>query len=471
MDCQICATELNASTRARVPCFACPLIVCKTCVREYLRTSTTLPKCMGCGAAFQLSYLVVHLNRSWVKDGLSPVLKETLVAAELAKMPATLPFAEAEMERRRLTKLNTDYQSRINKLQAQMARYQNAIFANRYRMRGEAVPPRFLNDLVRDDNGGAAVREDTKKKFIMACPNGGCKGFLSTAYKCALCEKFTCPDCLVVLGEAHACVESDKLSAELIKKETRPCPTCGERIFKVNGCDQMFCTAVNDGARCATVFDWKTGAVQIGGTVHNPHFYELGRANGDLARNVGDMPCGGLPDIRRLIGLLERLDAHHTRHRVFVTYQRLAEHATHVLDVLRARLRVVGDTRQLRVQYLLKDITLDELRDRVFKENRDHGKYVDLYHISELVNVSGIEAYLEICRGLPSLTTFAQLVDAEPNFGRELVASVEARLNDLDRIRVYCNDQLKQISITYACTVQIFNVDFSRQSRKFNIKA
>lgn len=471
MDCQICATELNASTRARVPCFACALVVCKTCVREYLRTSTTMPKCMGCGAAFQLNFLVTHLNRSWVKDGLSPVLKETLLAAELAKMPATLPFAEAEMERRRLSKLNADYQARINKLTTQMTRYQNAIFANRYRMRGEAVPPRFLNDLVRDDNGGAAVREDTKKKFIMACPNGGCKGFLSTAYKCALCEKFTCSDCLVVLEEGHACVESDKLSAELIRKETRPCPTCGERIFKVNGCDQMFCTAVNDGARCATVFDWKTGAVQVGGTVHNPHFYELGRANGELARNVGDMPCGGLPDIRRLVAILERLDAFHTRQRVFVTYQRLAEHATMVLDNLRGRLRVMGDTRQLRVQYLLKDINLDELRDRVFKENRDHGKTVDLYHISELVNVSGIETYLELCRGLPSVSTITQLIDATPEFGRDLVASVEARLNDLDRIRVYCNDQLKQISITYACTVQIFNVDFSRQSRKFNIKA
>jgi hypothetical protein len=471
MECQICATELNASVRARVPCFACPLVVCKTCVREYLKTSTALPKCMGCGAAFQLNYLVTHLNRSWVNDGLKPVMKETLVAAELAKMPATLPFAEAELERRRLAKMNRDYQARIDKLQAQMTRYTNAMVANRYRMRGEAVPARYLNDLVRDDNGGAAVREDTKKKFIMACPNGGCKGFLSTAYKCALCEKFTCPDCLVVLGDDHACVESDKLSAELIKKETRPCPTCGERIFKVNGCDQMFCTAVNDGTRCATVFDWKTGAVQVGGVVHNPHFYELGRANGELARNVGDMPCGGLPDIRRLIAVLERLDAQQTRHRVFVTYQRLAEHGTMVLDPLRGRLRRMGDTRALRVQYLLKDITLDELRDRVFKENRDHGKTVDLYHISELVNVSGIEAYLEICRGLPSLSTLAQLMDASPTVGRELVAGVDARLNDLDRIRLYCNEQLKQISITYACTVQVFTSDFSRQSRKFNIKA
>jgi hypothetical protein len=471
MDCQICATEINASTRARVPCFACPLVVCKTCVREYIRTTPSLPKCMGCGAAFQLNYLVTHLNRSWVNDGLKPVMKETLVTAELAKMPATLPFAEAEMERRRLSKINTDYQARINKLQTQMTRYTNAIFANRYRMRGEAVPPRFLNDLVREDNGGAAVREDTKKKFIMACPNGGCKGFLSTAYKCALCEKFTCPDCLVILqGGEHVCVESDKLSADLIKKETRPCPTCGERIFKVNGCDQMFCTAVNDGARCATVFDWKTGAVQVGGTVHNPHFYELGRANGELVRNVGDVQCGGLPDIRRLVAILERLGALPLRHRAFVTYQRLAEHAR-VLDVYRGRLRVTGDLRQLRVMYLLKDITLDELRDRVFKDHREHGKTVDLYHVSELANVSGIEAYIEICRGLPSIATLEQLLVATPEVGGEIIASVENRLNELDRIRLYCNDQLKQISITYSCTVHVFQSDFAPQSRKFNIKA
>lgn len=471
MDCQICATELNASTRAQVPCFACALVVCKTCVREYLRTSTALPKCMGCGAAFQQNYLVAHLNRSWVNDGLKPTMKQTLVNAELAKMPATLPFAEAEMERRRLSKLNEEYQTRINKLTIQVTRYNNAMVANRFRMRGEAVPARFLNDLVREDNGGAAVREDTKKKFIMACPNGDCKGFLSTAYKCALCSKFTCPDCIVVIDGEHACIESDKLSAEMIKKETRPCPTCGERIFKVNGCDQMYCTAVNEGSRCETVFSWDTGAIQLGGTVHNPHYYEISRLNGEMPRNVGDMPCGGLPDIRRLIAVLERLNAQETRHRAFVTYQRIAEHSTHVLDVLRNRLRVTGDTRDLRVKYLLKDITLDVLRDRVYKENRDHGKTIDLYHISELINVSGVEAYVEICRGLPSVATLNQLLEATPDVGHQLIEGVETRLNELDKIRVYCNEQLKQISITYGCTVQIFNPDFGRQSRKFNIKA
>ena len=40
-----------------------------------------------------------------------------------------------------------------------------------------------------------------RKKFIMPCPADDCRGFLSTSYKCEVCKKFSCPKCLVVLGE------------------------------------------------------------------------------------------------------------------------------------------------------------------------------------------------------------------------------------------------------------------------------
>ena len=34
-----------------------------------------------------------------------------------------------------------------------------------------------------------------KKKFIMACANEECRGFLSSAYKCELCKFYTCTKC------------------------------------------------------------------------------------------------------------------------------------------------------------------------------------------------------------------------------------------------------------------------------------
>jgi hypothetical protein len=149
---------------------------------------------------------------------------------------------------------------------------------------------------------GSAGTERQRREFMMCCPADDCRGFLSTAYKCGTCDKYTCSECLEVLGipestlealkEAHTCKSDSIESAKLIKKETRPCPKCGARIFKIDGCDQMYCT--NEG--CHTAFSWDSGHI-VTGRIHNPHYYEwLRRNGGEAPREMGDIPCGGIPD-------------------------------------------------------------------------------------------------------------------------------------------------------------------------------
>ncbi len=108
--------------------------------------------------------------------------------------------------------------------------------------------------------------------FTMKCPGAECRGFLSTAYKCGICDRSTCAHCLVQYpiddpkGEAHTCSEDDKKTVELIKKSCRNCPCCGMSIFRIEGCNQMFCTA------CNTAFDWATGQLLNTRQIHNPHY-------------------------------------------------------------------------------------------------------------------------------------------------------------------------------------------------------
>lgn len=137
---------------------------------------------------------------------------------------------------------------------------------------------------MRDD---VAVKE--KHEFLMNCQAKECKGYLSTKYKCGLCEQYTCSQCLLVKEEGHECKEDDLSTVRLIRKETKPCPKCSARISKIDGCDQMWCV------ECKTAFSWKSGNV-VNGAIHNPHYYDyLRKTQGFVPR--ADNPCGEIPPL------------------------------------------------------------------------------------------------------------------------------------------------------------------------------
>jgi len=73
----------------------------------------------------------------------------------------------------------------------------------------------------------------------------------------------------------HKCEKEAKISFRAIKKEAKPCPTCGEFISKISGCDQMFCI------KCGTGFSWTSGQIEKG-VIHNPHAHDFFRNNPDM---------------------------------------------------------------------------------------------------------------------------------------------------------------------------------------------
>jgi len=154
--------------------------------------------------------------------------------------------------------------------------------------------------------GEEAQQQQEKTEFMQKCRAGICEGFLSSSWKCKVCDEYTCKDCGQDCGELsathensdHVCNEDDKASFTLVRQQTKPCPKCATPIYKIEGCDQMWCT------QCNTAFSWDTGR-QVNGTVHNPHYFEWMRRQqqdgGEIARQPLDLGgCGviSLADIR-----------------------------------------------------------------------------------------------------------------------------------------------------------------------------
>jgi hypothetical protein len=158
---------------------------------------------------------------------------------ERSFLPQMMVFADREMRARKVDKqahdvnkeeieLRKEYETKL----LQLAQKRNALWRKAYMIRDG-----------RDETTGVTVSEEKKveaKKFVRRCTADGCKGFLSSVWKCGVCENWVCPDCFEVKGKekdvAHTCKPENIETANLIKKDTKPCPSCGEMIMKSEGC-------------------------------------------------------------------------------------------------------------------------------------------------------------------------------------------------------------------------------------------
>lgn len=155
----------------------------------------------------------------------------------------------------------------------------------------EGADPADILETLRHTGQLSDALKRNGSNFVRACPIESCKGFLNQRWKCGICETITCSKCNIPKTrdneEDHICNPDDVATAELLAKDTKPCPQCGTGIYKIDGCDQMWCT------ECRCAFSWKTGQMETG-HVHNPHFFEYQRRIGADARNIFDVPCGAL---------------------------------------------------------------------------------------------------------------------------------------------------------------------------------
>ena len=480
MDCSCCAEKMNKSTRAEVKCFKCNYSACKTCVRTFLTTNTGLPQCMNCHAHFSLSFLVRHLNQSWTLTDYRTLMTANILSSELGKVPETLPYAEAEKRKQALMKKNVEIKSQISDLEKQLRKLHHSYTANNYLIRGETVPERYRNAIDTND----PILVDTRKKFIMACPSQGCKGFLSTAYKCGLCEQYTCKDCLMVKrDDAHVCVESDKLSAKAIREDTKPCPKCNERIYKIDGCDQMFCMARDEaGNICKAVWSWRTGEETPNVNVHNPHFFQLQRELGYVPRAAGDVHCGGMPDIHIILQLLRHINKiipddlkislglPQFSSDIQNFYRRLNEHIQYEVPRYRTMVRRHPDVmRRNRINYILTGLSKEEFADLQYKTEKDYQKSLELLHTLELISVCGIETFQSLVQDTPSINLYNDCMQTHPVYTQDLIQNLRGKIMNFNTVIAFCNEKLKEVSVTYHSSVPIYDQFCGYTNKRFKM--
>lgn len=372
-NCPVCMDHFTAVIRQPITCPYCPHATCRQCTSQYLLTTLNDPHCMGCKREWNREFIDTRLTQTFRKGALRQHRRKVLMDREKGRLPAMQIFVEARIEYDQANRVYIESRQRRASLKRERNRMQ-AEYATKDTLEQLTERLRPINKerselkmkmyaaeaKMRAANLILTGKEKEVRQFIMKCPAEECRGFLSTAWKCGTCQKFFCADChgekAAHQDEAHVCNPDAKATAAMIRQETRPCPKCGIRISKIDGCDQMWCVS------CQTTFSWNSGQILLNTVVHNPHYYEyLRRTNGAIPREAGDVPCGGLPNaymFTRLVMEIPTLTA--------VEKTELLDIVRCLSDIQYVRLpqfplrQAANVNQEYDIRYLMKEITEEE---------------------------------------------------------------------------------------------------------------
>lgn len=358
--CDIC-TETRAVSRF-VKCPYCAYDACVECYKQVFLGSINPPSCMQPDCKKQFSDDFVHANfpGTWMNGVYREHVEEILTSKELALLPQTQPHIDRLKEIEETQKKMEDIRWQMEKLKAA----HETLRIHIHNLEHRPVDQKVVS-------------------VVCACPIDGCRGFISSRHKCGVCEIKVCDKChekVDAENDEHKCNPDTVATVEEMRKTCKNCPNCMTAIYKTEGCDQMWCV------KCHVAFNWRTGKVEKG-IIHNPHYFEFLRKNGEAPRNPHEVRCGGMPAPRLLadrrigmaqIPVTQRFGRSYKSAGVLVSdiYQKVV----HIQNVVLPGLPTVIDNEtnlDLRIKYMRNELDKEKFTETIYRRNKDKKKKLE----------------------------------------------------------------------------------------------
>lgn len=430
-ECVICTEKFNKTSRTKVCCIYCDFASCRDCCQKYI-LEQPFPKCMntGCGKEWTRAFLRKVFTTKFINTTYKEARERILYEHEVSLLPATQYLVEREIRKEQIIKDIEKLHEKQNEIRRQMNNLH-------YRYHRIATG----NDEYENERDTATGVEETRGNehtlYVRKCSDPECRGFLSTQWKCGVCTKWTCNKCHENIGTdknvEHTCDPVNVATAELIAKDTKPCPKCRTNIFKIDGCDQMWCT------QCNTAFSWRTGKIVLD-EVHNPHYFEWLRKTGGNLQNV-QQGCGQYANMARFYDTLSNnrtLISPENRNALFEINRNL----THLrrVEIPRFNYDKTLPNQNLRIEYMRKLIPEERFKTLIQQNDKKHQKNRDISNILNMVHDTVNDILLRL--------------NNEPDITND---TVHAYFGEIEQIVLYANECLKEVSSTYGSVCYYFN--------------
>jgi hypothetical protein len=381
-----------------------------------------------CGKEWTRKFLRDSFTATFINGDLKAWRENLLFEREKALLPATQIYTEA------LYRIK-DIDKEIEELSNEYHRKRNELYMEKYRLQN----PNIVE--------GIEVEVEERRQFVQPCSVDDCRGYLSTQWKCGLCATWACPDCHEIIGKSkdaeHTCDPNNVETARLLKKETKPCPKCSASIYKIDGCDQIWCT------QCHTAFSWKTGKLET--KIHNPHYYEWLRNNeGSVPRDPLDQPfvCGeGLEvgdNMRRQFEVILR-DQHKNYSNVLQQVRTIIRNVVHLQEAeIRPNNYYETRNRDLRIKFLMNEIDETQMKMSLQLVDKKISKRGEINTVYEMVSAASGDILRRFLR---------QLMYTRTSERRQIDTSI---LDEFKSLSTYANDCLIDIHYVYGGEILVF---------------
>jgi hypothetical protein len=445
-NCLICAEDFTGSKRVPVICEFCEFTACSACCQRYIIDQES-SICMNtdCKKEWSRKFVVNTFPNTWVNKVWKNMNAQVGVDKEKALFPATMGVI-AEIKAKAVIKAEI----------AELTEQYRAIMIKKWNLE------------VQLRNGGDVITEKTVSNG-RRCPDSECRGYLSTQWKCGLCEKWACHECHIIKGDTrdadHTCDPDTLATAQLLSRDTKPCPKCSTPIHKIEGCDQMWCT------QCHTGFSWRRGTIE--NRVHNPHYYEWQRQNngGRAPRNVGDFECGrDIGDhntIRRLTKCFTRLQPYiNDITRIKDDVLKIIRNTVHLHEVCGPRFRANNEdlNQAARVKFIMNEYDDKKFASIIHKNNKGVAKKQDIFNVIQLQHQGVTDI---VFRMIDSLTRKPPTEDGPSQYLDEISTEIKDLFTEFDTLTKYSNGLLREHMQTYQCKLWKLHHNAERQYNVF----
>ncbi len=314
--CSVCFETFTAVLRKPIACQSvnCDSIVCEQCLKKYIIVNSHLGfHCPCCKSKWDSYLLTQHLGKTFLNNDYKKICSESFLSHQMSLLAADQKRANKIYQSGKLLNLMESRVNEANDLLYQVTNYTRTLsqmktllsrdlgntghnvgsvlcvddllvpLANpittvdQFKVDAETFH-RYRLILADADDQLALPENPASQTFIRACPDNDCRGFLSTAWKCGICDQFSCSKCGHLIGShedksSHICDPNEVESENLKRKDTKSCPNtqCGSPCQRVEGCDQVWCR------NCHTPWSWSTRTIVTKGVIHATDYFNWRR--------------------------------------------------------------------------------------------------------------------------------------------------------------------------------------------------